>query len=346
MPRQSLPWYWKQRDAWCVQLDGKRVVLAHGKANRQQAHRELHRRLVAGGKAAAGESPVSDLLELFLRHVAGQVERGERAQITYDRYADFLSAAAESFGHVKADALKPHHVESWAEAPAAGWGATTRFNAITAVKAAFRWASRRGYISGSPLADMVKPTPKRRTAVLTDEQVRVILAAADPAWRDLVTALWLTGCRPTEVTTLKADRVDLDRGVWNVANKTRTSTGQQTRPVPLVPEMVEMSRRLVEKRPEGPIFRNRNGKAWKRNAMACRFRRLREVHGWGDECSAYALRHRYAIEALRRGLDPSELAALMGHTSTKLILSTYGHWDSQVDRLREAARRVRPGAQG
>jgi integrase len=343
--RQLVPWYWKQRDAWCVQWQGKRVVLSHGKANRQQAHRELHRLMVREGRADPSDLPTSDLLELFLRHVHGQVERRERAAITYSRYVDFLSAASAAFGHVKAGDLKPHHVERWAEDPALGWGTTTRFNGITAVKAALRWSARRGYLPASPLADMAKPTPKRRTAVLTDDQIKAIIDAGPPSWSELVTALWLTGCRPSEVTTLTAAQVDLAAGVWMVVNKTRTKTGVELRPVPLVPDMVELSRRLMKQRPEGPIFRNSRDRPWTRNAMACRFRVLRGELGLGPEATAYAIRHRYAREGLRLGLSSSELAALMGHSNPKMVDQVYGAWDQQIDRLREAARRVRPGDQ-
>jgi integrase len=344
--RQLMPWYWKQRDAWCVQWKGKRVVLAQGKPSRQQAHRELHRLMVREGRADPADLPISDLLELFLRHVAGQVERNERAKITYSRYVDFLSVASASFGHVKAGELKPHHVERWAEDPELGWSSTTRFNGITAVKAALRWSARRGYLPASPLADMAKPTPQRRTAVLTDDQIRAVIAAGPPSWSDLVTALWLTGCRPSEVATLTAAQVELGRGVWMVVNKTRTKTGVALRPVPLVPGMVELSRRLVELHPEGPIFRNARGRPWTRNAMACRFRVLRAELGMGPEATAYAIRHRYAREGLSRGLSSSELAALMGHSNPKMVDQVYGAWDQQIDRLREASRRVRPGDQG
>jgi integrase len=343
--RQLAPWYWKQREAWCVQWQGKRVILAHGKANRQQAHRELHRLMVREGRADPADLPASDLFELFLRHVHGQVERSERAAITYSRYVDFLSSATEAFGLVKMGELKPHHVERWAESPELGWSSTTRFNAITAVKAAMRWAARRGYVPSSPLADMPKPTPKRRTAVLRDEQIRAIIAAGPASWSDLITALWLTGCRPSEVTTLTAARVDLSNGLWLVTNKTRTKTGIELRPVPLVPAMIELSRRLVELHPEGPIFRNSRGRPWTRNAMACRFRVLRGELGLGPEATAYAIRHRYAREGLRRGLSSSELAALMGHSNPKMVDQVYGGWESQIDRLREAARKVRPGDQ-
>ena len=38
----------------------------------------------------------------------------------------------------------------------------------------------------------------------------------------------------------------------------------------------ELTRRLMQEHPEGPLFRNEDGKPWNRNAVRCRFRRVRD----------------------------------------------------------------------
>src|SRR5262249_3695578 len=153
------------------------------------------------------------------------VARGERSHHTYDGYVRFLSSADQRFGHVRSSELEPLQVYRWCEEPGLDWNQTTRANAITAVKAAYRWGRKRGFVRIDPVRDMDKPTPRRRQAVLTEEQVLKILeATAGTSFADLITALWETGCRPAEVMTLTADRADPDRGIWRVVNKTRTST--------------------------------------------------------------------------------------------------------------------------
>lgn len=350
MARPPKPWYWTKRDAWCVDLGGKRHILARGKAGKRAATEEFHRLMVTMGRrelsAPAHLLTVSEVFEAFLEDVLRAAERGERAQVTYDGYLRYLDPAAGRFGALRATDLTPHAVHAWCEAPDLKWGPTNRANAITAVKAAFRWARRRGLLREDPIRDMEKPTRQRRELVLTDDQVRAILAATEGTpFADLVLGLWESGARPGELATLTADRVDPDRGVWHVVNKTRTSTGREFRSIYLTPTLVELSRRLLGKHPEGPVFRNARGRPWTRNAMTCAFRRLRGELGLGPEATAYAIRHRYAIEGLRRGLDSSELAALMGHTNPRMVDSVYGHWDQQAERLKAAAQRVRPGGE-
>jgi integrase len=342
MGKNHAPWFWRARGLWCVEVGGRRHVLARGRGARAEAMRAFYRLMGRVAEVRPSDDLAATVVfEAFLSDVDRRVQDGSRAPVTYERYVALLSAAARAFGEVRSSDLIPAVIEEWVAATT--WGPTTRFNAITAVKAAYRWAHRRGYLSRDPLATLSRPAPRRRGAVLSDLQCRTILNATSGPWRDFLGALWLTGCRPSEVATLEADQVDLERGVWNVRNKTRTSTGQPTRPVPLVPELLALSRRLIRANPSGPIFRNARGNPWTRNAIALGFRRLRARHGFGPEASAYAIRHRFAVEALRQGLSTSDLAALMGHTSTRLIDSTYGHWDEQVDRLRDAIGRVRPG---
>jgi hypothetical protein len=173
MPRPPKPWYWKARDAWCVDLGGKRHVLARGKAARAQATEEFHRLMASLGRqdvVSPSRIVTADLFDLFLDAVDGAVGRGERTRSTYDGYVRFLSPAAERFGAIRAAELTQHQVHAWCDAPALGWNPTTRANAIAAVKASFRWARRRGLIRENPLADMEKPTPRRRTEVLSPEK--------------------------------------------------------------------------------------------------------------------------------------------------------------------------------
>jgi integrase len=348
--RPSKPWYWSQRDLWCCTVAGQRHVLAEGKANKRVALEEFHRLMASLGRRGAAppqRATFAELADLFLEDVCRAVERGERAAITYEGYVRFLSSAAERMGAQRVADLTPHAVLAWCEAPALKWGPTTRANALTAVKAMTRWARRRGLLREDPLVDLKKPTRRKREAVLTDDQVRAVLGATEGTpFADLIFGLWESGCRPNELVTLTADRVDVERGTWLVVNKTRTSTGQQHRAIFLTPALVELSRRLLERHPEGLVFRNARGRAWTRNAQACAWRRLRGKLGMGPEATSYAIRHRYGIEGLRRGLDSSELAALMGHTNPKMVDQVYGHWDQQADRLREAALRVRPGQAG
>lgn len=347
MPRQPKPWLWASRQAYYAQIHGKQVRLCSQAEGRAEAQKELYRRLAEQGVAPPPRRITTrELFNEFLDDVERQVERGERARSTYDGYRRFLKSAATVLGPRRPEELRPIDVQRWCEAPALNWNPTTRFNAITVVKAAFAWAKRVGLIRENPIADMARPTPKRREAVPTDDQVRVLLAeASDQAFRDLVTALWETGCRPNEVITLEADRVDLDAGTWRVLNKTRGKTGVHYRVVPINRTVADLSRRLCAAWPTGPIFRNRDGNPWTRHAIAWRFKRLRDKLGLDRGATSYGLRHLFGVMSLRAGNTSSETAAIMGHRDARMVDQVYGHWQDQDELVRRAAERVRPGKQ-
>ena len=70
MARPSNPWYWKARDPWYVNLEGKRHLLAKGRANRANAYREYLRvtdRRNPEVAAKGSAQPIYDLLMVYAR---------------------------------------------------------------------------------------------------------------------------------------------------------------------------------------------------------------------------------------------------------------------------------------
>jgi integrase len=188
-----------------------------------------------------------------------------------------------------------------------------------------------------------RPAVRRREKLLTPaEQEALFEAAGDQAFRDLLTALRVTGARPGEVMRVTAADVDPDACVWVLGrHKTADKTGKP-RVIYLTPAMVGLSRRLCERHPAGPLFRNRAGRPWNRNAVRCRFRRLREKLGLDPGVVAYAFRHTWATDALERQVPIATVAELMGHSDTSMVSAHYSHLHERREHLRAAARAVRP----
>jgi integrase len=339
MGRTPKAWWWEDRGGWYTTISGKREMLAKGKAAKKEAERRLHQLLAADRVAAPTES--GPTLDWIAYRFLDAVER-DKAPLTFEYYRRHLKPLCDRHGATAAVDIKPAHVEDWLATTT--WGSTTRAGAITSVKRLYRWAYKRGDIKMNPLADMEKPRARTRDAILTPEQFgEVLKVARERSWRDFLVALWETGCRPREVATVTAADVDLVAGTWTVVNKTRHAT-TPTRTIHLTPAMVEMSRRLVETRPAGPLFVNRLGNPWTRNATACRFAQIRKKLGYGPEATAYSLRHLYATDALDRGVPIATVAELMGHRDTAMISKVYSKLRDRSGHLRDAAATIRPGS--
>lgn len=85
-----------------------------------------------------------------------------------------------------------------------------------------------GRLSPSPLKSLEVDPGNRRTRVLTaDERTAILAAIGDQPFRDFVSAMLETGCRPGEVSRVTAADVNLDLGVWVLEkHKTRKKTGK------------------------------------------------------------------------------------------------------------------------
>lgn len=348
MGRPSRPWYWKQRGGWYTTLNGKRHLLARGEkaATRREAEREFHRLMLVEGHTVETDRAkltCQDVFDLYLLHAEGQAQRGEKAAETYAAYEKHLVSATRVLGSIRVADVRPRDFLRWVDRPS--WGPTMRNTALTVAKIAFRWARKVGHLVEDPIAGMELPRPRKREAIPTHDQVEAMLKAAwGQPFRDLLTALIQTGCRPGEITRLTADRVDLQAGLWWVRDKVRWKTGQEFRKVHLNATMIALTRRLVEQHPEGLVFRNSRGGAWSKGVVSYRFIRLRHKLGFGPECTAYALRHLYVTDALERGVPPATVAELVGHRTLDQIMATYSKLGLRTEHLRDAVATVRPAA--
>jgi integrase len=196
-------------------------------------------------------------------------------------------------------------------------------------------------MSRNPIAEIDIPPKTRITAFLTREQRQAIYKAGrGKPFKRFLTALGQTGCRPGEVAAVTAADVDLDEGVWVLKkHKTGKKTGKP-RVVYLTDAMVELTRELVAANPTGPLFLNQDRKPWTRQAIRCRFRNLRKKFPAFGHFTAYSFRRAYVTDALERGVDVAQVAELVGHTSTEMVMRFYGQLQERKRHMREMANKA------
>lgn len=338
MGRNAKPWYREATDSWYATIAGKQQRLAKGEKNRHEATQEFHRLKAEEGEAVKERAalPVYLLADMFYGSIKKSHEPGPLAW--YKR--NILSFVK----HVGRDALsaqiKPSDVTNWLEATT--WVNNTKSSASNIVKRMFNWGVEEGYLESSPVAKLKGYATSPREEILTQSQADTIYQAAESeVFRDLLTALRETGCRPAEIYTLTVDRVDLVAGTWQVIDKIRKKTGRKYRTVYLSAEMIELSRRLVGQHGEGVVFRNHEGNPWRKPTVGDRFRRMRKKLEYGPECVPYSYRHIFVTDALERGVSPATVAELVGHLDLKMIMSVYSKLRHRTDHLREAVAAAR-----
>lgn len=336
--RMSQPWYRSQNDTWYVWHRGKQVPLAKGK-NRKRKAQQAFFRLMAEDEPPfipaknpvappGSQLPVAVLLDQFLDWVHDNLK-------SYTWHRRFLELFAFEYGNLDVTQLKPLHVTNWLAGRK--WGPTTRNKVIGTLNRAFNWAVDQGLIEDNPILRLKKPRAKRRDRILSGAEREEILAAIrDQPFRNFVTALQETGARPGEIAQVTSQQVNLKAGVWVLQEHKTAKQTQRPRVIYLTPKMIELSCKLCDKFPEGPIFRNRRGRPWTRNAVRIRFKRLRERLPQLKGVVAYSYRHTFATDGLERGVPIATMAELLGHQSTAMLASHYGHLSEKREHLLRA----------
>jgi integrase len=340
--RVPQPFFRSHDGWWYVQIGKKQIKLAKGKDAEEEAYRQYFKTMADYGLAAAPTPPkqlkVSALFDHFL-----EWSHKHHEPDTYDWYRFYLQSFSDLYGRMQVTELKPFCVTCWLGRQ--DWGDSTAHGAITCVKRALNWAVDEGLVDANPLRRVKRPPMKRRETVLSAEDRKVVFASIkDQEFREYLFALQETGARPAEVRTLAREHVNLEAGLWVFPPKEH-KTGKKTgrpRVLYLTPAMVELTRQLLARVPEGPLFRNTRGQQWTKDAVVQRLDHLRQRFPALGRFTAYAYRHSFCTDGLVNGVPIATMAELLGHSTTQMIEQHYGHLADRKEHLRDAAARIRP----
>lgn len=349
--RSNGPWYRRSKGGWYTWQNGAMVALGvKGEENQAEAVRAWHR-LMAGDAPPRPAGPLLPPTPPAIVVTVRQVVDGFLADLadrakpkTVEVYRFLLTALTQRCGERLAPSLTPGEVEAFSRRPT--WSVTTRRCFIDAAVAALRWAAdrRRRLIPENPLVGVRKPpkASRGRSAVIQPADYNRLIGRANPALRDLLTLLWETGARPSEVCRLKAADVDLRGGVAVLTEHKTDDTGRP-RLIALTPVAADVLRPLVVRHPTGPVVRRMNGTPWDVDTLNTAVRALRKRVGV-PHATAYGFRHTFATDALARGVPDAHVAALLGHRNTDMLHRNYSHLTGQMRVLRESLAKVRDDA--
>ena len=329
--RRGEPWYWQARDGWYVQINGKQKKLAKGKENKAAAFESFYKLMAADGYT----TPPKDLTLAELVAKFRVWSEGEHAETTQEWYESHFKPllAYKKLASRKALDITPADISAWIASRKLGQ--STKRGAITAVKSLYSFAEKNCRIRNDQIRHMERPPMKRRQAASEEQRKQIMAEVKDEEFRNFLTAVMESGCRPGEVMRLTGEMVNLEEGVAIFHGKTTGETGKD-RVVYLTDTLRELLRKLIERMGAGVLFLNTEGRPWDRNAVRCRFRRLRAKLGMkGVVC--YSLRHAYVTDALEAGVPIAQVAELAGHSDTKMVSATYSHLKERRKHMRQQA---------
>jgi integrase len=195
---------------------------------------------------------------------------------------------------------------------------------LTYLKAALNHAWRDGAVPSDDAWRRVKPFKSVDAPViryLSGDEITRLLNACEGAFRDLVHAALLTGCRYGELCRLKVADYNADVETLTI----RLSKSGQVRHVTLT-EAPELLEQLVAGRSSGEaIFKRDDGRPWKRAEQLRPMREACEHAGIVPPVGFHVLRHTHASILAMRAVPMAVIARQLGHADTRMTERHYAH---------------------
>jgi len=232
-----------------------------------------------------------------------------------------------------------------------GLAARSTARHLSTLRSFFRFLVREGRVATNPIEEtrsprLGRPLPK----YLTLTQVTRLLEAPDrrratpEGIRDkaMLTLMYASGLRASEVVSLRMENVDSDAGFLRVLGK-----GSKERVVPVAEgalaapkESLEAARPAYMKgKVTSALFLSRLGRPITRQTLWNRIRFWAAAAGIEQKISPHILRHSFAGHLLAGGADLRAVQAMLGHAD---IATTQIYTYVTPERLRDIHRRHHP----
>jgi integrase len=196
---------------------------------------------------------------------------------------------------------------------------------LTVLKAALNHAWKAGH---APIDDAWRRTKPFRAVdtahvrYLTEDECVRLVNACEPAFRNLVRGALLTGCRYSELTTMRVADFNDDVGVMTV----HESKAGKPRHVVLTDEGQALFATLAAgKTANEPIFSRSDGDRWGKSHQlrpmldACKRAKIKPA------VSFHVLRHTHGSTLAMSGVPMGVIAKQLGHADTRMTEKHYAH---------------------
>ncbi len=234
MPRPLRPWFHSRKNAWVIEPQGKLVKLADGPKNavtKKAAEVAFHRYMaeLSANPPVDNDNPtVASVIEAFLQH-----DEKHSSPRTYAERKRILQRFAEEHGRRLVKECKAFHLSSWIDSHPVWSNPWTRSYVVRCVKRPFNWAMDEDLIARNPFRGVKHGSGDPRRPMNEDEYHRLLEACGKNSrlgrMTEILRFMYLTGCRPGEVTSLRWTDLDLEQGVI-VLKEHKTKRTRKDRP--------------------------------------------------------------------------------------------------------------------
>jgi integrase len=267
---------------------------------------------------------LSDFAQEFL-----EWSQETKRPFTFQTDKQALRRAQEYFGPgTSLTAITRHRADLWLAAMGQEVKRVSANTWLRHFKAALSKAVDWGYLKANPCQGVKhlsvdEPMPRYLTQ---EDFARIMAAEPDPAFRRLWEIYLRTGCRRTEILSVRAEDID-----WQArAIIIRRTKGRRAKLVPITPELEVLLREIPIQ--VGRLF------PWTPDYVTHHFQATARAAGLA--CRLHDLRHTYGSWMVQAGVDLHVLQNLMGHRSAKTT-EIYAHL--KLEQLAQAQAKIKIG---
>ena len=267
----------------------------------------------------------TDDLQHFLAFLSEQYDLHEPAQAKRDMIRDWIATLVDKN-------YKPTSVN----------------RKLSSVKGFFRFVKLTGQREDNPTQGLRNlKSPKRLIRTPTQDDLRILLedlpfGEGFKGLRDrmMMTLLYLTGMRRSEIISLRAEDVDVRSGYLRIIGK-----GNKERQLPIPSMLARLIDEYLRSRSEiigehtGPFFITEKGKkVYPGLVHAVVNHYLREVTTL-KKASPHVLRHAFATHLLQQGANLNAIKELLGHEN---LAATQVYTHVEIDKLKSVYNQAHP----
>lgn len=340
----------------------------YGKTSEEVAKklREVTAALDAGTYTEPKRMPLGQWLNIWLNEYTGAIKPG-----TLKTYRDNVELHIKPhIGGIRLCELQPHDCQTFVNRlsrPRKGMkplAAKTVKNIHGTLCKALSEAVRVKYIAANPANGAILPKVTREEIhPLEGDQITAFLQAIQGTPSEAIFYMAIhTGMRLSEILGLRWSRIDLKRCTIKVdaqmlvkrgsdADRQLGSTKNGKPRTFKIPQSVANALKAVQIRQKAHrlkageywansldlVFTDESGQGIPHSTVEHRFKRIMESIGLPDH-RFHDLRHTFATESIRCGVDLKTLSDMLGHYSTAFTMDVYGHTTNAMQD--DAARRL------
>lgn len=295
-------------------------------------------------------APHSSILQ-FLEFLRYEKRYSQHTSVSYEndlqQFQAYLSLTYAQNDPLQAQAI---HIRSWmANLKSEGQTSRSIVRKLSTLRSFFKYHLKQGHIVATPTAEINAPRIRKRLPEFVKQeesrQLLDTLARSSENWRSLnarliITLLYTTGMRTSELLGLKTRQVDMSRQQIKVLGK-----GNKERVIPIHPELASLMGDYLAARKEAGINEADNllvtekGRPLYAKYVYLIVREYLSQSSTIDKKSPHILRHSFATHLLNEGADLNAVKELLGHAS---LAATQVYTHNSIEKLKDAHRKAHP----